>query len=223
MDSTVTGSKNIGQRGKPRNLRAFTGTLRTMPSEINVGYVIAMPKFTRTLKAARGSRIRAAASYTLTVSNHKTCKRIFMGHITITVCTVLLHMASFHTKKQACNPTEVGPGDVFRRANVLHLCKIQDDRHKADENEVGASNDAQEECSLSKFGTAQDHFEEHLRMKQDQRDECNKSAPLRSRGLLQRGHLPSARHVSGTGPLLSVYHIRQDRQQGRGDQSPVKI
>lgn len=92
-----------GLRGKPKDLLAFTGTLRTMPREINVGYVIAMPKFTRMLKAVRRRRIRAAAYYTVTVSNHKTC-RIVMG----------CHMASFHTKKQACNPTEVGPGDVFR-------------------------------------------------------------------------------------------------------------
>lgn len=35
---------------------ALTGTLRTIPREINVGYVIAMPKFTRTLKAGRGSK-----------------------------------------------------------------------------------------------------------------------------------------------------------------------
>lgn len=68
----------------------------------------------------------------------------------------------FPTKKQACNSTEIGPGDVFRRADVLHLCKIQDDRYKAEENKIGASNDAQKECSLSEFGTAQDHLEEHL-------------------------------------------------------------
>lgn len=47
----VTESKKLGLGGKPRNLLAFTGTLKTMPREINVGYVIAMPKFTRTLKA----------------------------------------------------------------------------------------------------------------------------------------------------------------------------
>lgn len=32
-------------------LHALTGTLRTIPREINVGYVIAIPKFTRMLKA----------------------------------------------------------------------------------------------------------------------------------------------------------------------------
>lgn len=74
-------------------------------------------------------------------------------------------MASFRTKKQACDPTEIGPGDVFKWANVLHTCKIENHWHKADENEVGASNNAQKERSLSKFGTAQDHLEENLRIK----------------------------------------------------------
>lgn len=36
-----------------RHSLAFTGTLRTIPREINVGYVIAMPKFTSMLKAGR--------------------------------------------------------------------------------------------------------------------------------------------------------------------------
>lgn len=89
----------------------------------------------------------------------------------------MLHMCTLHTKKQACNPAEVGPGDVFRRANVLHMCKIQDDGHKADENKVGASDDAQKECSLSKFGAAQDHLEEHLRINSESGRECAKSAP----------------------------------------------
>lgn len=66
------------------------------------------------------------------------------------------------TKKKASNPTQVGPGDVCSWANVLHMCKIQDDRHKAEENKVGASDNAQKERRLSKFGTAQDHLEEHL-------------------------------------------------------------
>lgn len=160
------------------------------------------------------------------VSNHKAWKLISVGYIIIRgsgLCTTLPHISSLHTKKQPCNPTEVGPGDVFRRANVFHVCKIQDDWHEADENKVGTSNDAQKECSLSKFGTAQDHLEEHLRINREEGHECTQSAPLRSRGILQRAHLPSNRHVSGTGPLLSVYHIRQHRQQGRGDQGPVKI
>lgn len=33
------------------NSLALTGTLSTMPSEISVGYVTAMPKFTRILNA----------------------------------------------------------------------------------------------------------------------------------------------------------------------------
>lgn len=67
------------------------------------------------------------------------------------------------TKKQPCNPAKVGPGDVRRRADVLHARKIQDDRHKADKNKVGASHDAEKERSLPEFGTAQDHLKEHLR------------------------------------------------------------
>lgn len=77
-------------------------------------------------------------------------------------------MSSLRTKLQACDPTEVGPGDVCERADVLHVCKIQDDRHEADENKVGASNDAQKERGLSKFGTAQDHLEEHLRTSREE-------------------------------------------------------
>lgn len=53
-------------------------------------------------------------------------------------------------------------------------------------------------------------------------NECTESAPLRSSGVLQRSNLPSTCNVSGTVLLLSVYHIRQHRQQGRGDQSPSK-
>lgn len=36
---------------KMNYLHALTGTLRTIPREINVGYVTAIPKFTRMLKA----------------------------------------------------------------------------------------------------------------------------------------------------------------------------
>lgn len=46
------------------------------------------------------------------------------------------------TEKQARNPAEVHPGDVRRRADVLHPRKIEDDRHAADEHKVGASDDA---------------------------------------------------------------------------------
>lgn len=67
------------------------------------------------------------------------------------------------TEKQACNPAEVHPGDVRWRADVLHPRKIEDDRHAADEHKVGATDDAQEECSLPEFGTAKDHLKEHLR------------------------------------------------------------
>lgn len=59
----------------------------------------------------------------------------------------------FPTKKQAGNPTEVGPGDVRRGADVLHMGEIQDNRNEADEYEVGASDDAEKKCSLAKFGT----------------------------------------------------------------------
>lgn len=59
--------KKLGLGGKPRDLLAFTGTLRTMPMEMNVGYVIAMPKFTRTLKAVGRSTIRSAADYKMRV------------------------------------------------------------------------------------------------------------------------------------------------------------
>lgn len=80
-------------------------------------------------------------------------------------------MAAFHTKKQACHPTEIDPGDVCKGANVLHVCKIQDHWHKAEENKVGASNNAQEERGLSELGTAQDHFEENLSIRRQQ--ECH--------------------------------------------------
>ncbi len=101
------------------------------------------------------------------------------------------------------------------------MCEIQDDRHKADENKVGASNDAQKERSLSKFGTAQDHLEEHLRIKRRRRvvNAMQNLLPEGAEGYCRRAHLPGTCHGSGTGPLLSVYHIRQHRQQGRGDQS----
>lgn len=41
-----------------------------MPREINVGYVIAMPKFIRMLKAVERSRIRATADCKMRISNH---------------------------------------------------------------------------------------------------------------------------------------------------------
>ena len=47
----VAGIKKLSPGEEPRDLLAFTGTLRTMPRDINVGYVIATPKFNRTLKA----------------------------------------------------------------------------------------------------------------------------------------------------------------------------
>lgn len=97
------------------------------------------------------------------------------------------------------------------------MCKIQDERHKADENKVGASNNAQKECSLSEFGTAQDHLEEHLRTNREESNESTKSE-----GCCRGVQLPSPCRVSGSG-LLSVYHMRQHRQQARGDHSSLKI
>lgn len=69
----------------------------------------------------------------------------------------------FCTEKQASNSAEVHPGDVRRRADVFHPREIEDDRHAADKHKVGASDNAEEECSLPEFGTAQDHLKEHLR------------------------------------------------------------
>lgn len=60
----VTRSNKLDFSEKPKDLPAFTGTLRTIPREINVGYVIAMPKFTRMLKAVGNSKIRVATDYT---------------------------------------------------------------------------------------------------------------------------------------------------------------
>ena len=40
-----------------------------MPREINVGYVIAMPKFTSTLKAVGRSKMRVAADDTMRLPN----------------------------------------------------------------------------------------------------------------------------------------------------------
>lgn len=60
------------------------------------------------------------------------------------------------------------------------MCKIQHDWHKADENKIGASNDAQKECSLSKFGTSQHHLKEHLRIKRKESDAYIESALFRS-------------------------------------------
>lgn len=175
----MAGFEKLGLGGKPGDLLAFTGTLRTMPREINVGYVIAMPKFTRTLKAVGGSTSRRCETTKLV--------KWYSWVLVSDLCKTLLHKSSFHTKQQSCNPTEVGPGDVSRWADVLHMCKIQDDWHKAEENKVGAPNNAQKECSLSKFGTAQDHLEEHLRTNGEERHECTKSAPSWSAGILQRG------------------------------------
>lgn len=168
----VTRSKKLCLGGEPRNLLAFTGTLRTMPREINVGYVIAMPKFTRILKAV-GKKQNESSRSRLHNEGVKAQKptKLFMQ--------LLSQTSSFRTKKQACHPTEVGPGDVCKWANVLHMCKIQDDRHEANENKVGASNDAEKECSLSKFGTSQDHLEEHLRRRRQRGRECTKSAEER--------------------------------------------
>lgn len=42
-----------------RHSLALAGTLRTIPREINVGYVIAMPKFTSMLKARRASKSKS--------------------------------------------------------------------------------------------------------------------------------------------------------------------
>lgn len=137
----------------------------------------------------------------------------------------VLHLSSFRTKHQACNPAEASPGDLSRWVNVLHVSEIQDERHEADENKVGASNDAKKECSLSEFGTAQDHLEEHLRTSREEGHECIEPAPFKSRGILlaEGCTCQLAAMFSGSGPRLSVYHIRQHRQQGRGDQSSVKI
>lgn len=77
----VTRSKTLGLGGKPRDLLAFTGTLKTMPREIKVGYVIAMPKFTRMLKAVGRSKIRAAADYTMRVSNHKVYAQVCASYV----------------------------------------------------------------------------------------------------------------------------------------------
>lgn len=47
--------KKLGPQGeREKGLLALTGTLRTTPREMNVGYVMAMPKFIRTLKAVEG-------------------------------------------------------------------------------------------------------------------------------------------------------------------------
>lgn len=58
---SLTRIKKLGPQGE-RGLLALTGTLKTTPREMNVGYVMAMPKFIRTLKAAKGTTgIRVAA------------------------------------------------------------------------------------------------------------------------------------------------------------------
>lgn len=89
----------------------------------------------------------------------------------------LLRVTSSFTEKQGCHPTQVRPGEVCKWANVLHVCKIQDDWHEADENKVGAADDAQEERRLSKFGTAQHHLEEHLGIKEKKEMDVEKSTP----------------------------------------------
>lgn len=65
------------------------------------------------------------------------------------------------------------------------MCEIQDDRHEADEDKVGASDNAQKECSLSKFSTAQDHLEEHLKTDGEERRERTKSAPPQQRDVAE--------------------------------------
>lgn len=198
------------RRERERGLLALTGTLKTTPREMNVGYVMAMPKFIRTLKAVEGRIIR----------NQMCCLN---RHSDIVIAIRSGHVIT-RTKKQACDPTEVRPGDVRRRADVLHPRKIEDDRHAADKHKVGASDDAQEECSLPEFGTAQDHLKEHLRTDgrgggegaSSRRRAVNarKSATRRSRRVLQRRRLPSSCHVCGTRP--TVCHTREHRQR-RGD------
>lgn len=106
-----------------------------------------------------------------------------------TIITRVTDRSAPFTKKQACYSTDVSPGDVCGWADVLHACKIQDDWHEADENKVGASNKAQKECSLSKFGTAQDHLKEHLKTKRNE-------WTCQSRMVTQRLHLPSLCLVS---------------------------
>ena len=66
------------------------------------------------------------------------------------------------TQKQSRHPTHVCPGYVTGGAKVLHVREIEDDGHKADENEVGSTNDAQEQRCLTKLGASQDQLKEHL-------------------------------------------------------------
>jgi len=80
-----------------------------MPREINVGYVMAMPKFTKTLKAV-GRNNQSSRLH-----NEGVKLIIFISCMIDAVSdssTTFLHMSSFRTKQQACDPTEVGPGDV---------------------------------------------------------------------------------------------------------------
>lgn len=55
---SLTRIKKVWPTRRERGLLALTGTLKTTPREMNVGYVTAMPKFIRTLKAAEGHNIR---------------------------------------------------------------------------------------------------------------------------------------------------------------------
>lgn len=154
-----------------------------------------MPKFIRMLKAAGRSTIRATDNNKSQKNHLQNNIHGLRNHYSIRFMHNIASYVIIPTKKQACNPAEVGPGDVSRRANVLHVCKIQDDRHKADENKVGASNDAQKECSLPKFGTAQDHLKEDLRINEEEEGcECTKSVPLeKQRGIAEGA---PAKHLS---------------------------
>lgn len=66
------------------------------------------------------------------------------------------------TQQQGGDTTQVGPGNVAGRAEVLHVCEVEDDGHKADEDEVGSAHNAEEERRLAELGAAQDQLEEDL-------------------------------------------------------------
>lgn len=66
------------------------------------------------------------------------------------------------TQPQPRQATHVPPGQGRQRAPVLHLGKVENERHAGDEDEVEDAHGGEEVGHLSEVGAAQEHLQQHL-------------------------------------------------------------